>query len=95
LARALVLEPAVLLYDEPTTGLDPLLTQHTDELILATRDRFNVTSVVVSHDLKSVSRIADRVTFLSDGQVLESSPYAAFIACTNPVVKEFVGAYIN
>lgn len=95
LARALVLEPSILLYDEPTTGLDPLLTRHIDELILQTRDRYNVTSVVVSHDLKSVSRIADRVTFLSDGKVLESASYEAFMASENPEVREFVGAFIN
>ena len=70
LARALALEPKLLLYDEPTSGLDPVTAYSIDELIVETRDRSGVTSLVVSHDVTSVFRVADRIAFLSEGRVL-------------------------
>ncbi len=72
LARALVLEPEILIYDEPTTGLDPLATKNVDDMILSTNERYNVTSVVISHDMASVFRIADRIAMIHDGRVLTS-----------------------
>jgi phospholipid/cholesterol/gamma-HCH transport system ATP-binding protein len=72
LARALVLEPEILIYDEPTTGLDPLATKNVDDMILLTSERFHVTSVVISHDMASVFRIADRIAMLHDSKVLVS-----------------------
>ncbi len=70
LARALVLEPEILIYDEPTTGLDPLATQNVDDMILAASERYRVTSVVISHDMASVFRIADRIAMLHDRRIL-------------------------
>lgn len=70
LARVLALEPKVLLYDEPTSGLDPVTAYSIDELIVETRDQRKVTSVVVSHDVTSVFRVADRIAFLYEGKVL-------------------------
>jgi len=64
LARALALEPEVVLYDEPTTGLDPIMSDVINELILGTRNRHPVTSVVVTHDMKSAQRVADRIVML-------------------------------
>ena len=64
LARALALEPEVMLYDEPTTGLDPIMSDVINELILRTRSQQPVTSVVVTHDMKTVRKVADRVVML-------------------------------
>src|SRR5207245_9920285 len=64
LARALVLDPEVMLYDEPTTGLDPIMSDVINELILQTRRASPITSVVVTHDLKTVFKVADRVVML-------------------------------
>ncbi len=64
LARALALSPEVMLYDEPTTGLDPIMTDVINELIIRTRERYPVTSVVVTHDMRTVRRVADRVVML-------------------------------
>lgn len=70
LARALVLEPEIVIYDEPTTGLDPLATKNVDDMILSASERYHVTSVVISHDMASVFRIADRIAMLHDRRVL-------------------------
>ena len=70
LARALMLEPQVIVYDEPTSGLDPLSSRMVDELIEETRDRFGVTSVVISHDMTSALKIADYVFLLSKGKLV-------------------------
>jgi phospholipid/cholesterol/gamma-HCH transport system ATP-binding protein len=69
LARALMLEPDVLLYDEPTSGLDPLSARLVDELIWKTRERFGITSVVISHDMAGALRIADKIVLMSGGRV--------------------------
>lgn len=69
LARALALEPEILLYDEPTSGLDPVTAYAIDQLILDTRDRTGATSIVVSHDVSSVFRLADRIAFLAGGRL--------------------------
>lgn len=69
IARALATHPSVILYDEPTTGLDPITTYQIDQQIVALRDRLNVTSLVVSHDISSVFRVADKVAFLEAGRL--------------------------
>jgi phospholipid/cholesterol/gamma-HCH transport system ATP-binding protein len=70
LARALAMEPKVLLYDEPTSGLDPVTAYSIDQLIVQTRERLGMTSIVVSHDVNSVFRTAEKIAFLSQGQLL-------------------------
>jgi phospholipid/cholesterol/gamma-HCH transport system ATP-binding protein len=72
LARALMLEPEILIYDEPTSGLDPITSRMVDDLIEETRDRFNVTSVVISHDMTSTFRIAHNAFLLVKGEIIAS-----------------------
>lgn len=91
LARALVRDPQVLLYDEPTTGLDPVLAAAMDQLILETqRARPEITSLVISHDMSAVFRIADKVSFLYEGQVLHEGAPGAFREIQDPIVQQFV-----
>lgn len=90
LARALVLRPEILIYDEPTTGLDPLATYNVDEMIMSTAERFNVTSIVISHDMASVFRIAQRVSMLRDGVIIESGKPDDIFHSENPYVQRFV-----
>jgi phospholipid/cholesterol/gamma-HCH transport system ATP-binding protein len=92
LARAIVQEPSAILYDEPTTGLDPITTATIDRLIVATRDRVNVTTVVISHDLDSTFRMADRIAFLHEGRILACAPPDEFRASEIPEVRHFLDA---
>jgi phospholipid/cholesterol/gamma-HCH transport system ATP-binding protein len=91
LARALALDPEILFYDEPTTGLDPILTEMVDELIVKThRRRQGITSVMVSHDLNAAFRIADFVVMLHSGGVLLSGTPQVFFDSENELVRKFV-----
>lgn len=90
LARAIVLDPRVILYDEPTTGLDPIRADVINELILKLQHELNVTSVVVTHDLTSAFRIADRMVMLYDGRVVVQGVPEVLRACDNPVVQRFL-----
>lgn len=90
LARALVLEPKILIYDEPTTGLDPLATKNVDEMILTTGERYNVTSVVISHDMASVFRIADRIAMIADHTILASGTVDEMRDSDNEYVRRFI-----
>ncbi len=83
LARALALEPEVVLYDEPTTGLDPIMSDVINELILGTRHRHPVTSVVVTHDMKSAQKVADRIVMLYPlSRLREDEPQVLFDGAT-------------
>lgn len=91
LARALALDPEILIYDEPTTGLDPILTEMVDNLILEThKSREGLTSVMVSHDLAAAFRIADYVVMLDAGKVLLSGTAEDFFKSDIELVKRFV-----
>lgn len=90
LARALALSPKVILYDEPTTGLDPLTTYQIDETIDGVRRNLGVTSLVVSHDLMSVRRIAERVAFLHGGELVFLGGPDEFLASEIPAIRELV-----
>ena len=69
LARAIVHRPAIILYDEPTTGLDPVVSDSIDQLILRVRDQYNITSIIITHDMRSARRIGQRIIYLREGQV--------------------------
>jgi phospholipid/cholesterol/gamma-HCH transport system ATP-binding protein len=93
LARALMLEPQILIYDEPTSGLDPHTSRMVDDLIEETRERFGVTSVVISHDMTSTFRIAHRATLLVDGLVVAAgTPDELADPALNPVSHAFIEA---
>ncbi|MET0341006.1 MAG: ATP-binding cassette domain-containing protein [Polyangiales bacterium] len=91
-ARAIVMQPAILIYDEPTTGLDPITSRTVDDLIESTRERFGVTSVVISHDMESVFRMGHHVTLLYKGQIEASLPRDAFARSDNVHVREILSA---
>jgi phospholipid/cholesterol/gamma-HCH transport system ATP-binding protein len=90
LARAMALDPAVLLCDEPTSGLDPITAADMDQLVLELRATFDMTIVVVSHDLQSLYAIADHVVVLSDGNMLFEGPLPQLIACDDPFIQQFL-----
>jgi len=90
IARAISMKPGILLYDEPTTGLDPVLSSAIDELILKMRSELGVTSLVISHDMKSAFRIADKIIFLYQGVIQASGTPAEIQASKDPVVRQFI-----
>ena len=92
LARGLVQEPNAILYDEPTTGLDPVSTASIDRVIRSTRDRTGLTSVVISHDLDSAFRIADRIAMLHRGRMVACAPPEEFRALDLEPVRRFLKA---
>jgi phospholipid/cholesterol/gamma-HCH transport system ATP-binding protein len=92
LARALALDPKIVLYDEPTTGLDPITTYAIDRLVGSLRTERGVTSLVVSHDLASVVRVADRVAFLHEGKLAFLGTPDEFVHDPHPAIAELVKA---
>jgi phospholipid/cholesterol/gamma-HCH transport system ATP-binding protein len=90
LARAIVMEPEILLWDEPTTGLDPVMTAEIDRLIKEMQKQFNCTSIVVTHDLKSAYNVADRVGVHWEGNLVEVGTADEIQKSENPFVYQFV-----
>jgi phospholipid/cholesterol/gamma-HCH transport system ATP-binding protein len=92
MARACVMYPKYLLYDEPTTGLDPVLADSINDLMLRLRDRFRVTGVAVTHDMVSAYKIADRIAMLHDGRIHAVGTPREIQATRDPVVRQFISA---
>ena len=90
LARAIAVRPEVLLYDEPTTGLDPINTARVNHLIMGLQKALNVTSVVVTHDMKSAFTISDRIAMVHAGRIISEGSVEAFQNCADPRVMNFV-----
>jgi phospholipid/cholesterol/gamma-HCH transport system ATP-binding protein len=90
LARALVLEPELLLLDEPSAGLDPVIASVIDELIISLSEKSNVTSVTVTHEMESAFRIATRMAMLYQGKIIEEAETEEFKQSKNPVVAQFL-----
>jgi|SRR5689334_15281741 len=90
LARALVVRPEIVLFDEPTTGLDPLLGKSIHELIRKVHGAVGFTGVIVSHDIPEVFKISDRVAMLANGVIAEGGPTEEFVKSRNPIVRQFL-----
>ncbi len=90
LARAIVYEPQIVLYDEPTTGLDPIVSDSIDQLMVRVRDQFKVTTVVVTHDMRTARRVGQRVMMLHDKQIYVSGAPDEIFASRDPVVRQFI-----
>ncbi|PYJ00349.1 MAG: ABC transporter ATP-binding protein [Verrucomicrobia bacterium] len=90
LARAIIYKPAIILYDEPTTGLDPIVADSIDHLIIRICQRLKVTSVAVTHDMRSAARIAQRILMLHEGRIYASGSPEETFHSTDPIVRRFV-----
>jgi ABC-type transporter Mla maintaining outer membrane lipid asymmetry ATPase subunit MlaF len=90
LARALIANPEVVLFDEPTTGLDPIMIEAVDDMIALAKDQYQITSVIISHDMASTKRLADNVAFLHDGQIIFEGSYDELLHSDLPPIQAFV-----
>lgn len=90
IARALVMNPELILFDEPTTGLDPMMTRTIGDLILSLREHVEVTQIVVTHDIDLAFHIADRIALISDGFIIEVGSPEEIERSTNPIVQSFI-----
>jgi phospholipid/cholesterol/gamma-HCH transport system ATP-binding protein len=90
LARAIIYEPQIVLYDEPTTGLDPIVSDSIDKLIMRVRDHLKVTSVVVTHDMRTARRVGNRVLMLHEKKIRANGTPEEIFASQDPVVRQFI-----
>ena len=90
IARAIALRPKYLLYDEPTTGLDPVTTAVIDDLMIRMRERLGVTGIVVTHDMRSASRVGSRIAMLYEGKVRQVGTVDEVMHSRDPIVRQFV-----
>jgi phospholipid/cholesterol/gamma-HCH transport system ATP-binding protein len=90
LARAVIYEPQIVLYDEPTTGLDPIVADSIDKLIVRSHSRLKVTTVVVTHDMRTARRVGQRVMLLHERKIYTTGTPDEFFASKDPVVRQFV-----
>jgi len=90
IARALAQDPEAILYDEPTTMVDPLMAAHTGDLILRLKEKFRKTSVVVTHDTHLAKKLADRIVFLHESRVAYFGAWAGFVAAPEPFLRNFL-----
>ncbi len=95
LARAIAMDPLVVFYDEPTAGLDPVVCAVVDQLILDLTKKLNLTSIVVTHNMESVWRIADRVAMIYKGKLLEIATPEEIKNSQNPIVHQFINGLIE
>jgi phospholipid/cholesterol/gamma-HCH transport system ATP-binding protein len=90
LARAIAMDPAIILYDEPTTGLDPIAADAINDLIVDLRKKLGVTSVSITHDMHSAYKISDRIAMLYKGEILETGTPDQIRNSANPIVQQFI-----
>ena len=92
MARALVTEPEIMVYDEPTTGQDPVMMRRVDDMIVEAAELFDITSIVISHDMRSTFRIADQIAMIYRGELLVAGHPDTVRACPDPRVRRFIYA---
>ena len=90
LARAICADPEIILYDEPTTGLDPIMADGINDLIIKLHDRLKVTSIVVTHDIRSAYKVADEIAMLYKGKIIEVGSPQKIEETRNPIVRQFI-----
>ncbi len=90
LARSIVYQPQIVLYDEPTTGLDPIMSDSIDQLIMRVSEKLNVTSVVVTHDMRSARRVGDRIIMLHGRKIYATGTPDEIFSSNDPVIRRFV-----
>jgi phospholipid/cholesterol/gamma-HCH transport system ATP-binding protein len=90
LARALITDPDYIIYDEPTTGLDPIMSDSIDGLIKDLTDKLNATSIVVTHDMYSVKNVANQVAMMHEGKIHFTGTPAELISSNDKIIKEFI-----
>jgi phospholipid/cholesterol/gamma-HCH transport system ATP-binding protein len=90
LARAITASPSIILYDEPTTGLDPILAANINKLIKELQNKLSLTSIIVTHDMTSAYTIADRIAMIYDGKIIEVGTPKEIKNTSNPVVQQFI-----
>ncbi len=90
LARAIAYSPEIILYDEPTTGLDPIRAEAINDLILSLKKQMRVTSVIITHDMNMTYKVADRIAMLYDGHIIETGTPEEIRNTDNPVVQQFI-----
>lgn len=90
LARAICMRPQIILYDEPTTGVDPIMADAINDLIKVLHDKLEITSIAVTHDMVSAYKIADKIAMLYDGKIIEQGSPDEIRNTTNPIVKQFI-----
>jgi phospholipid/cholesterol/gamma-HCH transport system ATP-binding protein len=93
LARAVALDPDIVLYDEPTTGLDPITTDQVDDMILEAKKHLGITSVVISHDIASAFHIADQILFIFEGEIVARGGQREMLASEHPFVQRFFATW--
>jgi phospholipid/cholesterol/gamma-HCH transport system ATP-binding protein len=89
LARTLILKPDIILYDEPTTGLDPITSREISQLIVKVQKKYNASSIIISHDLKCIKLTANRVIMLIDGRCYADDKYENLASSTDPSIVDF------
>jgi phospholipid/cholesterol/gamma-HCH transport system ATP-binding protein len=90
IARAICADPKIILYDEPTTGLDPIMADVINSLIVRLDEKLGVTSIVVTHDMTSAYKVADRIAMLYEGKIIAAGTPDAIKNSANPVVRQFI-----
>ncbi len=90
LARAIAMDPEVIFYDEPTTGLDPIMSDVINELIVDLKNKLKITGVVVTHDMKSAYKVGDKIAMMYEGKIIEAGTPKEIQETENPIVKQFI-----